>query len=583
MVGPGLLLGGGPLGGEPLVVVGPGGCLGNRTLVGEPRGVVGPGGFLGGHTLGGFLLAAGHLLGSSSLRGGSLGERLLLLAGTAARLGALGPGGSLLGGQRLQLTVQDLGFFQPLGIRGCPALLALASLGLDALALLLLGALLRLAGFPSLQLGALLRLDALALLLLGPLALLLLGPLALLLLGPLALLLLGALLRLAGLGLGPLALLLGGPGQRLGAVPLLLLGALLGLAGLLGCGLGALLGLVGGGALQRLGLGPLALGALCLLGALLRLLGGLCLHSLAGLELRERDDRQHQLDAAVVGGLDLGHLDRLPLDGHQPGIDQAHDDLAGLEQREPALGGQLGHAAGAVDLAEQGPLVRTEGDLVGRRGRGQRWHGLRAAGRVEDGLPGRGAVPEVVEQLGHRRRRGDVLAGLLVLAELPGGHRPAQQVGQGVLEVLDDELLDHRELHVAQVHQQLAQPPALQLGALDLQRLGESLRGERAAGHQPDAEHHPSAGHGDGVDLAVPEVDLGLVALLVANEQAAGSAGVRQFVQHGLDGVGEEGTLRHELPPSPRSGHTRDGSTRVRRACRRSRFLSSHRQDRPEC
>ena len=117
--------------------------------------------------------------------------------------------------------------------------------------------------------------------------------------------------------------------------------------------------------------------------------------------------------------------------------------------------------------------------------------------------------------------------------------------------MLDDELLDHRELDVAEVHEQLTQAPALQLGALDLQRLGEGLGRQGATGHQAYAEHHPAAGHVDGVDLAVPEVDLGLVAFLVADEQAPGGAGVRQIVQHGLDGVGEEGTLGHELPPSP--------------------------------
>ena len=128
--------------------------------------------------------------------------------------------------------------------------------------------------------------------------------------------------------------------------------------------------------------------------------------------------------------------------------------------------------------------------------------------------------------------------------------QPSRSV-EGVLEVLDDELLDHGELDVPEVHQQLTQAPALQLGALDLQRLGEGLRGEGATGHQAYAEHHPAAGHVDGVDLAVAQVDLGLVAFLVADEQAPGGAGVRQVVQHGLDGVGEEGALGHELPPSP--------------------------------
>ena len=62
-------------------------------------------------------------------------------------------------------------------------------------------------------------------------------------------------------------------------------------------------------------------------------------------------------------------------------------DLAGLEEREPALGGQLGDVAGAVDLAEQGPLVRAERDLVGGRGAVQGRYGVRPAGRGEDASP----------------------------------------------------------------------------------------------------------------------------------------------------------------------------------------------------
>ena len=83
--------------------------------------------------------------------------------------------------------------------------------------------------------------------------------------------------------------------------------------------------------------------------------------------------------------------------------------------------------------------------------------------------------------------------------------------------MFDDELLDHLEVHIAQVDEQLTKPPALQLGALDLQRLGECLRGQRAPRHQPDAEHRAPARHHHGVDQPVAQVDLGLVALLVAH------------------------------------------------------------------
>ena len=98
--------------------------------------------------------------------------------------------------------------------------------------------------------------------------------------------------------------------------------------------------------------------------------------------------------------------------------------------------------------------------------------------------------------------------------------------------MLDDELLDNGEVHVSQVHQQLAQPPALQLGPLDLQGLGKCLRRERATGHQAYAEHGPPAGNEHGVDLAVPKEDLGLVTLVVAHEQAAGRRLGREVVQH---------------------------------------------------
>jgi hypothetical protein len=98
--------------------------------------------------------------------------------------------------------------------------------------------------------------------------------------------------------------------------------------------------------------------------------------------------------------------------------------------------------------------------------------------------------------------------------------------------VLDDELLDHGEVHVSQVHQQLPQPPALQLGALDLQGLSQRLRRESPTRHQAYAEHGPPAGNEHGVDLAVPQEDLGLVTLLVAHEQAPGRRLCREVVQH---------------------------------------------------
>jgi hypothetical protein len=77
--------------------------------------------------------------------------------------------------------------------------------------------------------------------------------------------------------------------------------------------------------------------------------------------LLDRDDRQDEL--------------RRVLDAQQLGLDQPAHHLAGLEKRESALAGQLGHRPFTVDLAQQGPLVRAELDRL-RRGlsRGQHGH-----------------------------------------------------------------------------------------------------------------------------------------------------------------------------------------------------------------
>ena len=178
----------------------------------------------------------------------------------------------------------------------------------------------------------------------------------------------------------------------------------------------------------------------------------------------------------VVGDLaadvapDLADLD-------QAGGDQRADDLRGLVQREAAVGGEVGEGALAVDLAEHRPLAGAQHDVVGRTAlRGQHGDGVRAAELGRQLVPVRAAAPQLGEQLGDRLRRGDVLPGLLVLAELAAGDVPAHEVGEHVDELLGDERLDHVAVDEAQVDEQLAQPPALQLGALDLQRLGEGLR-----------------------------------------------------------------------------------------------------------
>ena len=85
VVGPGGLLGGGALGGQPLGVLGPGGVSRRRSaLVGGPGGVVGPGLLLGGAAL---LLEPPGVVGPGGLLGGGA------LGGQPA--GVVGPGGCL--------------------------------------------------------------------------------------------------------------------------------------------------------------------------------------------------------------------------------------------------------------------------------------------------------------------------------------------------------------------------------------------------------------------------------------------------------------------------------------------------------
>ena len=97
-----------------------------------------------------------------------------------------------------------------------------------------------------------------------------------------------------------------------------------------------------------------------------------------------------------------------------------------------------------------------------------------------------------------------------------------QQVGHLVADLLGHERLDDGPVDELEVDEELAEAPALQLGPLDLEGLGEGLGREGAGGHEADAEQRSATGDGDGVDQAVAEPDGRLVALGLGEREAAG-------------------------------------------------------------
>ena len=217
----------------------------------------------------------------------------------------------------------------------------------------------------------------------------------------------------------------------------------------------------------------------------------------------------------------LGTLECL-LDLEQAGTHQGVHDLPGLEQREAALAGELGDRALPVDLAQQRPRLGVDGHLgVALPGGGQQRYGVRPVQDLVDRLPQLVPLSDLDEQLLDRGRRGDVFASPLVDAELPRSGGPAQQIAGLLADLLVDEGLDDGLVDVPEVDQKLTEPPALELGALGLQRLREGLRAEGAAGHQASAELRPPAGHLDGVHLPAAQVHLGRTAHAVVDVQAA--------------------------------------------------------------
>ncbi|MDA8434579.1 MAG: hypothetical protein M0Z98_01180 [Actinomycetales bacterium] len=111
---------------------------------------------------------------------------------------------------------------------------------------------------------------------------------------------------------------------------------------------------------------------------------------------------------------------------------------------------------------------------------------------------------------------------------------PVQQVGDLVADLLGHERLDDGPVDELEVHEELAEAPALQLGALDLEGLGQGLGRERTGRHEPDAEQGSASGDGDGVDQPVAEPGRGLLALRAGQGQASGRALRGELEEHAV-------------------------------------------------
>ena len=226
-------------------------------------------------------------------------------------------------------------------------------------------------------------------------------------------------------------------------------------------------------------------------------------------------------------------------------LEKADHDHARLEDREPAVVGEVGDRAVAVHLAQQRPVVRAEDHVRrGRRSGRQDGDGVCTADEGHDGGPLLVTTTGRTEKLGDLHGRGDVLAGPLAVAELLLRNLPVQEVGDLVADLLAHEGLDHGTVDEAEMHEELAEAPALELGALHLQRLCQCFRSEDAGGHEADAEQRTAARDRDRVDVAVPEPHCRLLALGLGHDEAAGGLLGGQLEQEAVH-AGREAAVRH--------------------------------------
>jgi len=101
------------------------------------------------------------------------------------------------------------------------------------------------------------------------------------------------------------------------------------------------------------------------------------------------------------------------------------------------------------------------------------------------------------------------------------------------------------------VDQQLAEPPALQLGALGFECFSERLGCECSGGHQLGAELGTAARHRDRVDQAALEIDEGFLARGVVDVEATARGVLGEFEQQRGERSRGQVAFEHERPPLP--------------------------------
>ena len=119
-----------------------------------------------------------------------------------------------------------------------------------------------------------------------------------------------------------------------------------------------------------------------------------------------------------------------------------------------------------------------------------------------------------------------------------------QEVGDLVADLLAHERLDDGPVDEPEVDEELAEAPALELGALDLERFSQRLRSEDAGGHEADAEEWSPAGDRHRVDVAVAEPHRGLLALGLGHDEASGGLLRGELEQEAVH-AGSEAAVRH--------------------------------------